>query len=78
MKKSHTHKIIVTVVIAAVVILFYMGYALLFITAGKEMPSILMFIFAGIPITLIAGMIYVAVQRIKEIEKGEEDDIDNY
>jgi hypothetical protein len=38
----------------------------------------MLILFGIIPIALSVGMLYVCIQRIKEIRSGEEDDISKY
>lgn len=37
-----------------------------------------LFIFAAVDLIILIALIYVALQRIKEIDEGMDDDINNY
>ena len=69
-------KIIAPIIITILVVLYYF---FLFATIIDEVDSMfLKILLAILPITLGVAMVYVCVQRIKEIKGGEEDDLDNY
>lgn len=78
MKKSHFGKVAVTLVVTILVILYYVWIFSAFFAAGADMPILLEGIVLIIPVVFIAGMIYVCIKRINEIERGDEDDLDNY
>jgi len=71
----HKKKMIAPIIITVVVILYYIAYfgVLISLLDGfwKYVLGILPLIFSGI-------MIYVCIERINEIKKGEEDDISKY
>ena len=70
-------KLIAPILITIFVILYYIFYFCILCSVFKE--SIVMLILFGIiPIALSVGMLYVCIQRIKEIRSGEEDDISKY
>lgn len=69
-------KMLAPILISVLFILFW-GAALLVI--WFESKDLLVNIFMTIPFAgLIVCMILVLRQRLREIEKGEEDDLDNY
>lgn len=75
--KKHTRKIIAPVVITVILILYLIIYAVMCFM------SVITIGFSGIIFALIAlggiGVsIYTLVDRINEIEKGEDDDISKY
>ena len=67
---------IAPVVISLFVILYFIGYG--WAVAIFEMPILTRCIFIIIPVVLIAGMIFTLKERIKEIKKGENDDLGKY
>ena len=71
----HKKKMIAPIIITAIIILYdiaYFGF-LIFLLDGiwKYVLGIIPLVFSGI-------MIYVCIERINEIKKGEEDDISKY
>ena len=70
-------KLLAPILITIFVILYYIFYFCILCSVLKE--SIVILILLGIiPIALSVGMLYVCIQRIKEIRSGEEDDISKY
>ena len=74
MKKS---KIIVPIVVAVIMIIYFILY-FAFIMYIIEPNLWIIILGAVIPLGLSITMICVAIQRIKEIGKGEEDDLSKY
>ena len=72
-RKKMTAPIIITVVFTAL----FLCYAILYFSLD-ELPLAVKAIFGGLMIALAAAMIYVLMERIREIKGGEEDDLDNY
>jgi len=70
-KKKMTEPIIVTVIM----VLYYIVYFGFIISL---LDGIWKYVLAIIPLALSAVMIKVCVERIEEIEKGEEDDLGKY
>jgi len=70
-KKKMTAPIIVTVIM----VLYYIVYFGFIISL---LDGIWKYVLAIIPLALSAVMIKVCVERIEEIEKGEEDDLGKY
>ena len=72
---SHKKKMIAPIVITVIMILYYIAYFgfLIYLLDGiwKYVLGIIPLVFSGI-------MIYVCIERIIEIKKGEEDDISKY
>lgn len=72
---EHDKKKIAPIVITILIVLYYTLYFTLIIFA---VPGILKIIFGIIPLLFAGLMIYVCVQRMKEIDGGEEDDLSKY
>ena len=72
---SHKKKMIAPIIITVIMMLYYIAYFgfLLSLLDGiwKYVLGIFPLVFSGI-------MIYVCIERINEIRKGEEDDISKY
>ncbi|MBR1738604.1 MAG: hypothetical protein IJ736_16635, partial [Firmicutes bacterium] len=76
MKKTHRKKIAAAAVSALLVISYYVCYALIFFEMGNEIPIYAAILFFIVPLIFIIGIIYALIERIREIERGEEDDLD--
>ena len=74
MKKS---KVIAPIVVAIIMIIYFMSY-FAFMMYVMEPNVWIIALGAIIPLGLSITMICVAIQRIKEIGKGEEDDLSKY
>lgn len=72
---NHGNKMIAPIVITIIVIAYYIVYfgALLVVLDG-----IWKYVLGILPVVFIALMIKVCIERIREIRKGEEDDISKY
>ena len=72
---AHKKKIIAPIIITVILTLYYIAYfgflISLFNGLWKYVLGIIPLVFSGI-------MIYVCIERINEIKKGEEDDISQY
>lgn len=69
-------KIIVPITITVLMIIYYVVYFTFF---AVIIPYFwLKIIFVIVPIILSAIMIFVCIERIKEIKGGEEDDLSKY
>ena len=67
---------IAPIIISGIVVIYYAVFFVLLITT---LESTWMKLLLGIiPILLAATMIFVCVERIKEIKGGEEDDLSQY
>lgn len=72
---EHRKKMIAPIIITILFVLYYAFYFAIIIA----LPVGIWKLFLGIvPVVLAVIMIYVCVQRIKEIEEGEEDDLSKY
>lgn len=72
---EHHKKMIAPIVITAVVVLYYLVYFGLLIALLDGWWKLLLGI---VPIVLAGLMIAVCYERIREIRKGEEDDLSQY
>ena len=73
MKKEHRNKMIAPIIIAAVLIVYYVAIAAVFMLI-PDLTVIMKLLMVIIPLAL-AG---VAVERVQEIRSGEEDDLSKY
>ena len=73
--KSHRRKMIAPIVVTVIMMIYYIIYFCFLIT---YLDGIWKYILGIIPLVLSAVMIKVCIERIKEIKKGEEDDIGKY
>ena len=70
-------KLIAPILITFFVIVYYIFYFCILCAVLKD--SVVFLILLGIiSVALSTGMLYVCIQRIKEIRSGEEDDISKY
>lgn len=75
--KKHGVKMIAPIVIAVIVVLYFLGISAMFLLADG-IPFIAKILMIIIPLALTGVMIGVTVSRIKEIRSGEEDDLSKY
>jgi hypothetical protein len=73
--KDHKKKMVAPILITILMVLYYVLYFGFIISYLDGLLRILLGI---IPLALSVVMIYVCVQRIKEIKGGEEDDLSQY
>ena len=66
---------IAPIVITALTVAYFVLYFGLIIGTVEGIAKVLLGI---IPLALAGTMLYVCIERIKEIKKGEEDDISKY
>ena len=71
----HIKKYIAPIVISVILIVYYIFYFGFLISL---VDGIWKYILGIIPVALSGLMIYVCIERINEIKKGEEDDISKY
>ncbi len=71
-------KLIAPVIIAALLLCYYIALALVFNLVIAGMPLLLRIAMILIPAALCGVVIYVLAQRIREVRSGEEDDLDRY
>ena len=72
---NHKKKMIAPIVVAIVFVLYFALYFGLLIAT---LDGVLKYALGIIPLLLAGVMLAVSVERIKEIQKGEEDDISKY
>ena len=72
---AHKKKIIAPIIITTILILYYITYFGFLISL---LNGIWKYVLGIIPLVLSGIMIYVCIERINEIQKGEEDDISKY
>ena len=77
MTKEQKKKLVAPIVITAL----FVGYLIVYL-AGVFFASVLstpLLLLLAVPLVgLGGGMVYVLITRIREIRKGEEDDLSNY
>ena len=72
---SQKKKMIAPIIITVIMILYYIAYFGFLISL---IDGFWKYIFGVIPLVFSGIMIYVCIERINEIKKGEEDDISKY
>ncbi|MGN0268337.1 MAG: hypothetical protein ACI4D7_11760 [Lachnospiraceae bacterium] len=72
---DHGKKKIAPIVVTVVMILYFVLY---FGVLVAVVPGVLKFLLGIIPLLLGCCMLYVCIQRLKEIDGGEEDDLSKY
>ena len=72
---AHKKKIIALIIITFILILYYITY---FGFVISLLNGIWKYVLGIIPLVFSGIMIYVCIERINEIKKGEEDDISKY
>ncbi len=72
---SHKKKIFAPIIITFILILYYFTYFGFLISL---LNGIWKYVLGIIPLVFSGIMIYVCIERINEIKKGEEDDISKY
>ena len=72
---SHKRKMIAPIIVTVVMVLYYIAYFGFLISL---LDGIWKYVLGIIPLMFSAIMIYVCIERINEIKKGEEDDISQY
>ena len=73
--KSHKKKMIAPIVVAILMILYFVVYFGFLITLLDGVWKIALGV---LPVAFSLVMIKVCIERIREIKKGEEDDISQY
>ena len=68
---------IAPIVVAVLVVLYFIFYGYM-ATVIDGMPFVARIVFVAIPVIMIIVMIYTLIERIKEIRKGENDDLGKY
>ena len=73
--RSHFKKMIAPILVTAIMIAYFIVYFLLLVSM---LDGVLKYIFGIVPLVISAATVAVCIERIKEIKKGEEDDISKY
>ena len=73
--KLYKNKMIAPIVISVIIILYYVVYFGILIAL---LYGVWKWLLGIIPLALSAVMLKVCIERIKEIKKGEEDDLSQY
>ena len=68
---------IAPIIVAVLVVLYFIFYGYM-ATVIDGMPFVARIVFIAIPVVMIIVMIYTLIERIKEIKKGENDDLGKY
>ncbi len=76
-RMNHTKKMIAPVIIASLMLLYYIGVVLLFLFVGGIPLAVKLLMTLG-PLAVCGVTIGVLISRIREIEGGEEDDLSKY
>ena len=71
----HRKKMIAPIVVTVIMVLYYIVYFGFLISL---LDGIWKYVLGIIPLVFSGIMIYVCIERINEIKKGEEDDISKY
>ena len=72
---SHKSKMIAPIVVTAIIAVYYAFYFGLIVAV---VDSIWKYVLGVIPLVMIALLMWVCIDRITEIRKGEEEDLSNY
>ena len=73
--KKHNKKLIAPIIVSAIMVLYYVVY---FGILMAVLDGIWKWFLGIIPLAFSAVMLKVCIERIKEIKKGEEDDLSKY
>ena len=73
--KSHRRKMTAPIIVTVLMILYYAAYFGFLISV---FDGVLKYLLGIIPLVLTILMIAVCIERIREIKKGEEDDLSKY
>ncbi len=73
--KSHKRKMVAPIVVTVIMILYYAVYFGFLISVLDGIPALLLGI---VPLALAILTVVVCIERIHEIQKGEEDDLSKY
>ena len=71
----HIKKMIPPIVVTVLLALYYVAYFVLLLAVVE---GVWKYLLGLLPLALAAMIIYVCIQRIFEIKKGEEDDLSQY
>lgn len=71
-------KMIAPVVVALVLVGYYIFVAVLFLTVAKGVSIVVKTVMVVVPLIVVGFVVWALVERIKEIRSGEEDDLSQY
>ena len=72
---GHKKKMMAPIVVTVILVLYYTAY---FGLLSSLLPGVTKYLFGIVPLALVPLTIKVCVERIREIRKGETDDIGKY
>ena len=72
---SHKKKMVAPIVVTVMIVLYYVVYFGFLITL---LDGVWKYVLGLLPLALSAVMVKVCIERIREIKKGEEDDLSKY
>lgn len=75
--KTHGRKLAAPIVIAVILVAYYIGFAAVCIWI-PGLPLAIKLVFGIVPLALAGVCIAMLVERIREIRSGEEDDLGQY
>ena len=73
--KNHKKKMLAPILVTVLMMLYYAAYFGFLISLVE---GIWQYLLGIIPLVFMGVLIYVCLERIKEIKKGEEDDLSKY
>ena len=73
--KSHSKKMVAPIVVTVLMVLYYVVY---FGFLMSLLGGVWIYVLGIFPLAFSLLMVGVCIERIKEIKKGEEDDISKY
>ncbi|MGI6013369.1 MAG: MerR family transcriptional regulator [Oscillospiraceae bacterium] len=79
-KNDKRKKMVAPIIVTVLFITLFIGCVFLFLWGNSQeaLPIPLLIFLLFIPVALIAGVLIAVIQRIREIEKGEEDEASKY
>ena len=72
---NHRKKMIAPIIVTIIMVLYYIVY---FAFIVSLLSGLWKYVLGIIPLIFSIVMVYVCIERINEIKKGEEDDISKY
>ena len=72
---NHRKKMIAPIIVTIIMVLYYIVY---FAFIMSLLSGFWKYLFGIFPLIISAVTVYVCIERINEIKKGEEDDISKY
>lgn len=78
MNRTHLKKMIAPILVTVLLILYLLVYFTVLIHLAGGFGTLLGILLIAIPVVVGILLIFVCIERIKEIKGGEEDDLSNY